>query len=151
MATGCLRSQRGSGTEPRLLVRAACDCAELALAHLAQDVPRITSALQAAQAWCAGELAAEECAAHKRELSLVVEASADAASEAAAVAVLSALDAIWDRDAAVNAAAFAAQAAVLGAGDCAMMEALHFTQRRSAQLVRAAIPVESTAALWIAR
>lgn len=46
--------------------------------------------------------------------------------------------------------AFAAQAAVLDAGDCAMIEALRFTQRRSAQLVRDSLPSADMLALWSA-
>ena len=61
---------------------------------------------------------------------------------------MAALDAIDDADAAVNAAAFAAQAAVLDAGDCAMVEALRFTQRRSAQLVRDSLSSADMLALW---
>lgn len=40
---------------------------------------------------------------------------------------------------------------MLAAGDCAMMEALHFTQRKSAQIVRAAISAHQASALWRAR
>jgi hypothetical protein len=139
--------------ERRLLVRAACSCARLALAHLPEDEDgqRLAGALEAAAAWSAGALEADACTPHKQVASQALEAARDAAAGAAGVAVLSALDAIWQAEAAVNAAAFAAQASVLGAGDCAMMEALHFTQRKSAQLVRAAISAQQASALWRAR
>jgi len=141
------------GAERTLLVRSACGCTRLALAHLPEDEPgqRLAGAIDAAEAWSAGELDADACMAHRQAASQVLEAASDAAAGAASVAALSALDTIWQAEAAVNAAAFAAQASVLAAGDCAMMEALRFTQRKSAQLVRAAISAQHASTLWRAR
>lgn len=136
------------GVETPLLVQAACACAELALVHLPEADERPRAALAAASAWSRGQLSAELCTGHKSALAQLLEAAGDPAAGAAAVAVLSALDAISEREACVNAAASAAQAAVFAAGDCAMIEALRFTQRRSARSVREAIPAERAGALF---
>jgi hypothetical protein len=139
------------GAEHRLLVRAACGCARLALSHLPDSEQRPAAAVRAAEAWSAGELDADACAAHKQAAAQALDQTGDPAAAAAGIAAQCALDAIWDAEAAVSAAAYAAQAAVLATGDCAMLEALNFTQRKSAQLVRASIPAEQAGALFLAR
>ncbi|MDD9939145.1 MAG: hypothetical protein OXT09_36490 [Myxococcales bacterium] len=136
------------GAERNALVSAACRCARLSLAHLPEDEGRPEDGLEAAEAWSTGEGDAEACGEHKDAISQALDEAADPATGAAIIASMSALDAIDDPDAAANAASFAIQAAVLDAGDCAMMEAMRFAQRRSAQLVREAISADDIDALW---
>jgi hypothetical protein len=136
------------GVETSVLAQAACGCARIALPHVPDAEPRPALALQAAEAACRGELDARTQAEHEQHVSDALDAATTAASGAACVAVQSALRARLDRDAAVNAASFAAQASVLDAGDCAMLEALRFTQRQTAEAVRAAISPAQVAALW---
>ncbi|MGD8858737.1 MAG: hypothetical protein PVI30_01925 [Myxococcales bacterium] len=133
------------------LVQAACRCARLSLVHLPEDDPRPAAALQAAEAWSAGQADPDALERQREALAGALDAAVDPAGGAAMVSLMSALDAVDDPEAAVNAAAFASQAAVLDAGDCAMMEALRFTQRRGAQLVREAIDGDRALSLWQAR
>ena len=123
------------------LVEGACRCARLTLLYVPEDEHRPEHALATAEAWCRREAEAIECWEQKAQIaSLGREAADDPAMQAATSATLAALDAIEEPDAAAVAAACAIQAAVLDAGDCAMMAALRFTQERSAQLVREAVP-----------
>lgn len=136
------------GVEQVALVRAAGAVARLSLDHLPEDDTRPDHALDAVEAWCRGELAADACMERKQAIEASLEQAPDPASSAATIAVMCAIDSIEDAEAAANAAAFAIQAAVLDAGDCAMMEAMRFAQRRSAELVREAITPEAIGGLW---
>lgn len=136
------------GVEAPQLARAAAACARLSLAHLPEEDRRPAEALGALEAFARGALDRDACGAHRSILAEALEGCADAAAGAALVAVQAAAETPFDREAAANAAAFAAQAAVIGAGDCAMLEALRFTQRKSAQLVRQAIAAEQVEQLF---
>jgi len=129
------------GVDRRDLVAAACKCARLALAYLPLREMRPDAALRAAETWSAG---GEDLNVQLLQASVVnaAQQAVHPAIEMAANATLSALDAVDDPYTAATAAACAAQAAVLDAGDCAMMEALNFTQRRCAELVRETIHAE---------
>ena len=127
--------------ERHYLVEGACRCARLALLYVPEEERRPEQALATAEAWCQRRAETLECWEQKAQVaSLGREAADDPAMQAATSATIAALDAIEEPDAAAAAAACAIQAAVLDAGDCAMMAALRFTQQRCAQLVRESIP-----------
>src|SRR5688572_16379844 len=64
------------GAERKLLVGAACGCARLALAYLPEDEPRLHAALRAAEAFGAGQLAAEACTDERRHAAEALDAAA---------------------------------------------------------------------------
>lgn len=111
------------GVDRRLLVRAACDCARLALVHVpaGEDRPRL--AIEAAERWCDGLATIED-----------VRASASAAYAAAAYAYSAYAYSAYA--AAESAASAAAAAYAAYAADNARTA----THRQCAGLVRARIP-----------
>ena len=113
----------------RLLVLAACDCAEPALVYVpaGEDRPRI--AIETARAWANGEATLEA-------VSAAAFAAADAA-DAAADAAFAAADAANGAYKAAYAANAAADAAADAADDAAQAASL----AHSADLVRARIPL----------
>ena len=87
-----------AGADRRLLVRAACACARLALPHTSD--PRVLAAIEVAESWARGE------ATRDQVRSAASAASADAADAAAACAAACATSA-----SAASAATYAANAA----------------------------------------
>lgn len=139
------------GGERTALVLAASRCARLAFASLPEDEARPEAALEVCEAWTRGEAAAAACVAQRDVLNAALAEAVDPGSSAAVIAATAALEAIEQPDMAVNAAAFAVQAAVLDAGDCAMLEALRFAQHESAEAVRETIAAETAERWWQAR
>jgi hypothetical protein len=123
------------GADRRALTLAAISCAREALTYLPTGDATLEAALASAGAWAAGradEAACREAAARVAAL----PPQADAVADMAVQAVAAALTCPHEPPAAAHAAACAAQAAVLAAGDCAMTSALRFTQERCAGLAR---------------
>jgi len=134
---------------PRL-VQAAIGCARLALAYVPDDDPRAAGALDGTQKYCEGANSLDACRIYRQLLHVAVDTAEDPAAAAAFSAAVAAIDAIDDPEAAVSAAVFAAQAAVLSAGDCAMAEALRFVHEKSARQVRQYLPATTLTALYSA-
>jgi hypothetical protein len=138
----------------RLLVLAACRCAEGALDHLPPEQAAVGECLEAIGAWAQGSappLGVEQLEAMRAQLEKARDEAVDAAHAEAALAALAALETLGDPAFAASAAAFAAQAMMVSAADCAMLEALRFAQHQSADTVRAALPASAIAALWSRR
>jgi hypothetical protein len=103
------------GVDRKLLVLAACDCAETAPKH--KDVPAAVEAVRVARAWCEGKATIDEVR-NARDKAWRAAAAADAAAAYAAAA--DAADAYAAADAAADAAdaadaAYAADAAAYAA------------------------------------
>ena len=94
------------GVDLKIIVRAACECARLALPHTKD--PRVLSCIETAEKWTRGEATIEEV----RVLRSVAEAAAASAAASAAAASASAAYAAY---AAASAAASAADAAYAAA------------------------------------
>jgi len=102
----------------KLIVLAACDCAETALVFVPDEETRPCDAIQAARAWCGDkatlrqvERAADAAADAARAAAHAAHADADDAADAAARAARAAAHAAYAADAADAAAARAAHAA----------------------------------------
>lgn len=125
-----------AGGEPREVVEAACACARFAFEYLPEAEARPLAAVAAAEAWLEGR---DDEAARSRlavEVEALVDGAPDPAVAAAAMAALAALRSIQTPEDAPHAAASAVQAALLDAGDCAMMAAMRHAQAVCADLVR---------------
>jgi len=138
------------GCERVVLLGAAAACARLALPHLPENETRPAEALDALEAFCAGEVDAAACQAHRAAVDAAVGEAPDPIVGAAASAVLAALDAFTEPDSAAATVAFASQAAVLDAADCAMESALRYTQAESADRVRASLSADVAAVAYAA-
>lgn len=125
------------------LVRAASACARLALDQVPDGEARPAEAIARAEAYARGEDDADARAEATEAVEAAIDGAPDAATAAAAMAALAALRTIESAADAPLAAASAVQAAVLDAGDCAMMSALGFAQHACAERVREAIPFAS--------
>jgi hypothetical protein len=115
-------------------VRAAVRCARLALDVLPDGETRAADGLATVEG------GADARSAAIAALEEAGEAAPDPAVQAAFMAVEAALRSVDDPDSAVVAAASAIQATVLDTGECAMMTALTYAQRTSADRVREVIP-----------
>jgi hypothetical protein len=122
------------GIDRRLIVGAACDCAEPALKHVPDGEDRPRLAIETARAWCRGEAGLEEV----RVAADDAEAAALAADYAAALSA----DATYADAHAADAAYSAAHAA--DAPYAAALAAASLAQ--GADLVRARIPWPTVAA-----
>jgi hypothetical protein len=119
------------GIDRKLLVRAACDCARLAMKYTTD--PRPLRAIETAEAWCDGQATLEEVRDAARAAAYATAYAADAAYAAARAAAYAAYAA-----AAARAAAYAAYAAY--PSDAADADARKQTLTQCAELVRARIP-----------
>ena len=136
------------GVDKKLLVLAACDCAETALQFVPDDEDRPRKAIETARAWCKGRATISEC----RDAAYAAAYADDAA--AAAYAAAYATYATYAAAAADAAAAYAADAAayVAYADDAAATYAADAADaadasrgkanKHMADLVRARIPYE---------
>lgn len=131
------------GAERAAIVRAARACAELALDYVPDDEARPRDALGAIDRWLDGSddagARSHTCASVER----AIDEAPDPAVAAAAMAAFAALRAIDAPDEAPSAAAASVQAAVLDAGDCAMMSAMGYAQQTCAERVREHVPFAS--------
>jgi len=123
-----------AGIDRKLVVLAACDCAETALQYVPEGEDRPRIAIETARRWAAGEC----------ELSEVRRAAdaADAADAAAAAAATyaAAADAAAATYAAAAAAAAYAAAAYAAAYAAAAAYGRHTTRKLCAEIVRKTIP-----------
>jgi hypothetical protein len=124
-----------TGAERRLLVLAACDCAEPALVHVpaGEDRPRL--AIETARAWARGEATIEEVR-RARQAAAAAYAAAYAAAAAAAYAADAAAAAAYAAASAV--AAYAAAAAAAAAA--AYADARRASRLRSCEAIRRHFP-----------
>jgi len=124
------------GIDRKVLVLAACDCAETALKHVPKGEDRPERAIATARAWARGKASmGDVCAAADDAAYAYAYASAAYAASAAAAADAAADDAAY-------AAAHAAHQAALAAYDTADADAAaHAAHRRMATLVRRRITV----------
>ena len=137
-----------------MLVLAACRCAQSALDHLPPEQASVGACLDAIGAWAEGgspSLGIEQVEGMRAQLERARDEAVDGAHAEAALAAIAALETLGDPAFAASAAAFAAQATMVSAADCAMLEALRFGQHQSAETVRAALPYTAIAALWSQR
>jgi len=137
------------GFERPALVRAAAACARTAHADLASPDPTTLNALELCESWARGETGAEECrrVAAELERKLPPDPLLAVVQGAAHAALLS----IDEPQAASVAAANAAQAALYGADDCAMMALLSYAQKQCAACVRQEVGTEAIRARWLDR
>jgi len=131
------------GVDRAAIVRAARACAELAMDYVPDDEARPREALAAIDRWLAGD--GGPGAEITADVERVIDEAPDPAVAAAATAAFAALRAIEAPDEAATAAAAAVQAAVLDAGDCAVMSAMTYVQRTCAERVRVHVPFDAIA------
>lgn len=125
----------------RRLVALAASCAALALDCVPTEEARPRRGIEAARAWAGGQL---DAAGVRRALAEIQGFEAmDPAVAAARDAALAALCSIDDPTAASLAAASAAQSALLGVPDCAMLSALGHAHFTAAELVRDGIEFDA--------
>ncbi len=110
----------------KLLVLAACDCAETALQYVPEGEGRPAKAIQTARNWCNGTASIDDVRAARRAAAASAAATAATAAYAAAYA------------AATATAAYAAAAAAYADAAAARKQSL----TTSADLVRKRIPIE---------
>ncbi len=131
-----------AGVDRKLLVLAACDCAETALKYIPEGENGPAEAIQVTRAWVAGETTIQEVHRARAAASAAAAAAAyaaigaDAASAAAAAAAYAAIgtDAAY---AAIGADAAAAAAAI---GADAAAAARNKAHKNNANLIRKRIP-----------
>jgi len=131
------------GVERPRLVLAAAAAARTAFDALPADERRPHAAIELAEAWAGGSASAEACRSEALELERFCPP--DPAVSAVAAACLSTLLAIDDPESAAGAASNAAQASLFGAGDCALLSLLSYSQRQTAERVREHLPFELVA------
>jgi len=134
------------GFERSALVRAAAACTRTAHADLTTADPPTLRALELAESWARGEADAEQCrrVAAELERQLAPEPLLAVVQGAAHATLLSVDDAL----AASVAAANAAQAALYGADDCAMMTLFRYAQKQCAECVRHEVATDAIVARW---
>ncbi|MBX3274728.1 MAG: hypothetical protein KF729_30960 [Sandaracinaceae bacterium] len=125
-----------AGADGRAITRAACACARFALPYLpdAEERPRV--ALDALERYVEGGEPPADHAALDAALEAAVDGAPDPAVAAAAMAALAALRSVAHPEDAPLAASSAVQAALLDAGDCALVAAMRHAQASCADLVR---------------
>ena len=124
----------------KLLVLAACDCAETALQYVPEGEDRPAKAIQTSRNWCNGTATEQECrdAAYAAAAADAAYAAADAAYAAAYAAYDAAYAAAYAAADAAYDAAYAADADAAYAAYAARKD----TEQICADLVRARIPYE---------
>jgi hypothetical protein len=144
-----------AGVDRRVVVLAACDCAEPALRHIPAEEPRPAEALRIARAWARGEATPEEVqrAAYAAACYAASAAYTSAAAYAAASAAALAADAA---DSCATYAAYAANAAACDADAYASTASAAYAASvafaaRSADLVRARVTWEMVEAALAAQ
>lgn len=130
------------GSSREAVVLSASACARLALVYSAEGEARVEAAITAAERWAAGEESEESCAAAVEGAESAAREAPHPSCAASAGAAAAAARAVVEPEAAIGAAALAVEAAVMDAGDCAMMQAVGFMHSRCSRAVRAALPFE---------
>ncbi|MCA9599889.1 MAG: hypothetical protein KC776_41570 [Myxococcales bacterium] len=131
------------GVERPRLVAAAASAARTALDCVPADELRPEHAVSVAEAWARGE--ASEGDVRAAADAVAAAAPPDPAVAAAAMAAHAAALSATDPEAAPLAAVHAAEAALLGVPDCAMLSALSHAHASAADAVRRHVPFEVVA------
>jgi hypothetical protein len=118
----------------KVIVSAACDCAELALVHVSADEDRPRIAIETARRWVRGEATLKEVRAAAAASTSVYSTSAYSAYSASAYSA-SAAAAATSATSAANAVAYAAYAAY-----AAYSAARRTVRQKCAEIVRRHIP-----------
>lgn len=132
-----------AGVEPLSILRATAAVAALALPHVPLGEGRPAAAVEAARLRAEGALAPGELSRAADAADAAAEQAPDAAAAVAATAAAHAARTLENLELAAACAANVAEAAVLDAGECAMMAALSFAHGQCAEAVRLAIPFET--------
>lgn len=138
------------GVDRRALILSAARCARLALPYAPDSDDLAERCLDQLEAYASGAAAPPDTALYAQLMQAHATAQ-DAAHAEALLAIASALDAQNTPAAAAGAAAFAAHAAMIGTAECAMLEALRFLQRATADEARRAIDTQLVVERWRAR
>lgn len=138
------------GVERGSLLEAAAGCARLAAPYLSDSDAIAERCLQALEAHARDEAPAPN-ASLRHQLLDAHAGAREAAQSEAILAVIAALDALEEPGAAAGAPAFAAHAAMVGTPDCAMLEAMRFVQRASADEARRCIAAPHLIERWSQR
>ncbi len=128
------------GADRRALALAAVDAVREALDFVPEDEPRPARALGVVERWARGEATETQC---RDAVASLEDSPPDPAIAMVFIAAQAAAMTPEDPDAAASAAANAAQAAILGVADCAMMAAVGHAHDAAARCVRERIPFES--------
>jgi hypothetical protein len=131
-----------TAVEPSALVRAACACARLAQDYVPDEAGLgvLDRALADAESWAGRRGPIGPLTALADELERAAEGAPYPAAASALLAASAATRAAATPEAAASAASLAVEAAVLAAGECGMMSALGFMQRKTADAVRTHVP-----------
>ena len=132
--------------EPYRIVDAACRCARLGTAYLPDGDELVVVALTALQKQVAESQSDGDMGGRLAALRESAQGATDPAVAAVFNAAVACFEALDQPQRAVAAALLISEAAILDAGDCAMMSALRFTQQRCAELVRDAVPLDAVLA-----
>lgn len=134
-----------AGADHATIVRAACSCARFGLDYLPDHEPRPAAAIAAAERWAEGHDDAGERERAAAAGEAAIEEASDPAVVAAASAALAALRSVERPEDAASVARSVVSAAVLDAGDCAMMSAMRYAQATCADRVREHVAFTSSA------
>lgn len=139
------------GVDGAPLVRGACECAAHAFDLLAEGETRPQAAVALARHIASareGDGTVDESTLEDaiESATKAADAAPDPAAAAAASAAVLAAKSIREPQAAAAAASCAVEANVMAAGDCAMMQALGFSQAKTAEYARQHIAFELIAA-----
>ena len=136
------------GVDRKLVVLAACDCAETAPGH--SEIPAAVECIRVTRAWCRGEAAIDEVRMARRGCATAVAATATAtaavSADAAAVSAVSTATAATAAVSAATAATDAADAAATAATDAAVSAATAAVSAVSAISADAAAAAAAAAA-----
>jgi hypothetical protein len=119
------------------LVAAAVACARLAIDSMEEHREAGEHALAVAEGFACGAVDAETAHAAGLELERIAEVAGSQAECAALLSAAFAGRAAAEPECAVQVVAFLVESAVHDAGDCALLQAASWAQRRSADVVRA--------------
>lgn len=128
-----------AGVDGKVVVASALKCLPVLSPYLPPGDATIERAIATAHAYVVGD--AFELEQARTSVSALLERCADPSTHASVLAVSALLDAIEQPESAASVVVAAVQAAVMDAGDCAMISAARFTEHECARLVREAIDV----------
>ena len=131
------------GVARRQVLEAAAACWPVLEPYLPSALPSVERARQWLQAVEHESIMAESLAALVVDLEADLAAQCDPAANAALMAVLAMLACADDASAGAMVPVSIVQAAVMDAGDCAMLQAARFTEHECAAQIRRALPFAS--------
>ena len=126
-----------AGVPRQRVVAAALDCLPILSPYLPPEDATIETALSTVRAYVAGDVFDLE--ASRTSIETLLQRCVDPSTHAGVLAVDALLAAIEQPESAASVVVAAVQAAVMDAGDCAMISAARFTEHECARLVREAI------------